>query len=236
MPAPLRTPIRHRLASAAVTTAALVVLSASAMPVMAQDTASTSPAPPPQASTVPSSPAPMAGAVTLYTSVTQDTIDAVLAAFAEQHPEVPVEVFRAPTGELDARIASELRSGGLGADVLWVSDPLSLQRYEADGLLAPLAGPAVEAVPAEYRTPTSVGTRLLNLVIVAGQEVEPCPPTGRTSPIPRTPVPWPSRIRASPARPSRPSATSPGRMTSASSSISGSGTTARSRWPRRWTS
>jgi iron(III) transport system substrate-binding protein len=172
MPIPRRTPIRRRLA---VATVALLVLAGSVMPVMGQDAASTSPAPPPQASTVPASSAPLEGAVTLYSSVTQDTIDAVLAAFAEQHPEVPVEVFRAPTGELDARIASELRSGGLGADVLWVSDPLSLQRYEADGLLAPLAGPAVEAVPAEYRTPTSVGTRLLNLVMVAGQDVEPLP-------------------------------------------------------------
>ena len=79
------------------------------------------------------------GTITLYTSVTQDTVDAVLAALAEQHPGLAVEVFRAPTGELDARIASELRSGGIGADVLWVSDPLSLQRYDADGLLAALS-------------------------------------------------------------------------------------------------
>jgi iron(III) transport system substrate-binding protein len=115
--------------------------------------------------------------VTLYTSVTQDTIDAVLVAFAEEHPDIAVEVFRAPTGELDARIAAELRSGGMGGDVLWVSDPLSLQRYEADGLLAPLAGDAFAAVPAEYRTEASVGTRLLNLVMVAGQDVEPMPAT-----------------------------------------------------------
>ena len=87
------------------------------------------------------------GQVTLYTSVTQDTVDAVLAALAEQHPGLSVEVFRAPTGELDARIASELRSGGVGADVLWVTDPLSLQRYDADGMLALLDGEAFDAVP-----------------------------------------------------------------------------------------
>jgi iron(III) transport system substrate-binding protein len=115
------------------------------------------------------------GSITLYTSATQDTVDAVLAALADVHPGLGVEVFRAPTGELDARIASELRSGGIGADVLWVTDPLSLQRYDADGLLAPLAGAAVEAVPAEYRTDTQVGTRLLDLVIVAGQDVDPAP-------------------------------------------------------------
>jgi len=96
--------------------------------------------------------APLDGEVTLYTSVTQDTVDAVLGALAEQHPGLRVEVFRAPTGELDARIASELRSGGIGADVLWVTDPLSLQRYDAAGMLAPLDAEALAAVPPEYRT------------------------------------------------------------------------------------
>ena len=39
------------------------------------------------------------GSVTLYTSVTQETVDAVVAAFAVEHGEIDVEVFRAPTGE-----------------------------------------------------------------------------------------------------------------------------------------
>ena len=115
------------------------------------------------------------GQVTVYTSVTQDTVDAVLGALAEQQPDLRVEVLRAPTGELDARIASELRSGGIGADVLWVTDPLSLQRYDAAGMLVPLDAEAFEAVPLEFRTDTFVGTRLVNLVIVAGQDVEPKP-------------------------------------------------------------
>jgi len=115
------------------------------------------------------------GTITVYTSVTQDTVDAVLAALDETHPGLQVEIFRAPTGELDARIATELRSGGIGADLLWMTDPLSVQRYEAEGLLAPLEGDAFAAVPAEYQGETFVGTRLLNLVIVAGQEVDPMP-------------------------------------------------------------
>lgn len=118
---------------------------------------------------------PVSGSITIYTSVTQDTVDAVLAALEQVHPDLDVEVFRAPTGELDARIASEQRIGGIGADVLWLTDPLSIQRHEADGLLAPLAGEAFEAVPPQYRGETFVGTRLLNLVIVAGDEMDPPP-------------------------------------------------------------
>ncbi len=120
---------------------------------------------------------PVAGSVTVYTSVTQDTVDAVLAALGETHPDLVVKILRAPTGELDARIASEQRSGGIGADVLWMTDPLSVQRYEAEGLLAPLPAEGFEDVPSEYRGETFVGTRLLNLVIVAGSELDPMPTT-----------------------------------------------------------
>lgn len=115
---------------------------------------------------------PVEGRVTVYTSVTEDTIDAVLGVLGETYPGLEVEVFRAPTGELDARIATELRIGGLGADVLWLTDPLSIQRYEAEGLLAPLEGEAFGAVPEPYRGETFVGTRLLNLVLVSGSGVE----------------------------------------------------------------
>jgi iron(III) transport system substrate-binding protein len=119
--------------------------------------------------------AAIGGDLTLYTSVTQDTVDAVLAALAEVHPDLSVKVFRAPTGELDARIATEQRIGGIGADVLWLTDPLSIQQYAADGLLAPLDGNAFDVVPAAYKGDSFVGTRLLNLVLVAGADVEPQP-------------------------------------------------------------
>ena len=117
------------------------------------------------------------GTITLYTSVTQDTVDAVLAALAQAYPDLHVNVFRAPTGQLDARIAAEQRSGGVQADVLWATDPLSTEAYSAQGLLAPLAGPGedLSAVPSQYRTDTFVGTRLLNLVMVSGSDVQPQP-------------------------------------------------------------
>lgn len=103
----------------------------------------------------------------IYSTVTQDTVDAVVEQFTDANPDATVEVFRAPTGEVTARIASELRGeGGLQADVLWFTDPLSIQQYEADGLLLEWEPAEASAVADEYRTPTFVGTRILNLVIV----------------------------------------------------------------------
>ncbi len=115
------------------------------------------------------------GTIRVYTSVTQDTVDAVVAGFAAANPDADVEVFRAPTGELTARIAAELREGDLGADVLWLTDPLSIQQYAADGLLLEWEPEEVDAVPAEFRTASFFGTRILNMVIVAGSDVTPPP-------------------------------------------------------------
>lgn len=111
----------------------------------------------------------------LYTSVTQDTVDAVVAAYRERHPGVTVDVFRAPTGELNARIAAERRSGGVEADALWLTDPLSMQQYDAEGLLAPITVDDAEAVPSAYRSDTYIGTRILNMVIVHQAGLDPAP-------------------------------------------------------------
>ncbi len=120
-------------------------------------------------------PSASAATVRLYTSVTEDTVEAVVDGYQDAFPGTKVEVFRAPTGELTARIAAEQREGGVRADVLWLTDPLSMQQYDADGLLAPVPPTAEAVVPPEYRSDTFVGTRILNMVIVAGEDVDPAP-------------------------------------------------------------
>jgi iron(III) transport system substrate-binding protein len=107
----------------------------------------------------------------VYTSVTQGTVDAVVAGFEIRYPDVDVEVFRAPTGELTARIASEQREGGLSADIIWLTDPLSMQQYDADGLLLAWDPDGFEAVPGGFRTDSFWGTRLLTMVVVHGIDV-----------------------------------------------------------------
>ncbi len=116
-----------------------------------------------------------AATVRVYTSVTQDTVDAVLAAFHDAHPEFTVDVYRAPTGEIDARIAAERRSGGIHADVLWATDPLSVEQYDADGLLRAADPPNAASLPSPYRRARFWGTRILNVVLVAHSGSSPRP-------------------------------------------------------------
>lgn len=115
----------------------------------------------------------VAGALRLYTTVTQNTVDAVVQAFAEQYPEVDVEVFRAPTGELTARVAAEQREGGVQAELLWLTDPLSMEQYESQDLFSAPPDDAVAAVDPRFASDGYVGTRLLNMVVVHGVDVAP---------------------------------------------------------------
>lgn len=109
---------------------------------------------------------PAGDVLQIYTSVTQETVEAVVEGYRADHPGVEVEVFRAPTGELTARIAAEQRQGGLQADVLWLSDPLSITAYDADGLLLEWDPAGVEALDPQSATPTWWGTRVLTMVVV----------------------------------------------------------------------
>lgn len=113
------------------------------------------------------------GTLRIYTSVTQQTVESVVEGFGERHPDVPVEVFRAPTGELAARIAAETREGGLRADLLWLTDPLSMQQYDSAGLLAAWEPTGADALLPEYATDTFWGTRILTMVMVVRDGVEP---------------------------------------------------------------
>ncbi len=130
-------------------------------------TAAASPASPdPSGATSPTALASPSGSITLYTSVTQATVDAAVQGWTDAHPDTNVDVFRAPTAEVAARIATDLASGGLKADVLWLTDPLSIAAYADQGLLQAWSPPSAAAIDPAYRTGSFFGTRLLNIVMI----------------------------------------------------------------------
>lgn len=104
--------------------------------------------------------------VLLYTSYSEPEVEALLAAFRTAEPNVKVEVFRAPTGQLNARIAAEQRSGGIQGDVLLLSDPLSMQQYSAQELLRRWSPPEADSVPPEARSDTFWGVTTSDIVVV----------------------------------------------------------------------
>jgi iron(III) transport system substrate-binding protein len=117
------------------------------------------------------SPGRPTGDVTLYTSYNQPEVDALIAAYRAEVPGVNVKVFRAPTGELSARIATEKRSGGVRGDVLLLSDPLSMQQYADQGMLRKWTPAEQDVVPADARTDTFWGVTTSDVVVVHQPDV-----------------------------------------------------------------
>jgi iron(III) transport system substrate-binding protein len=114
--------------------------------------------------------------ITLYTCVSDETIQPVIEAFEESNPGTQVDLFRAPTGELNARVAGDVRSGGLRADVIWGCDPLTVQDFVDQGLVGGWVPPDAEGVPSEFRTDDYIGVAVLYMLVVHREGV-PAPRT-----------------------------------------------------------
>ncbi len=115
-----------------------------------------------------------AESITLYTCVNDETIQAVIAQFESEHPDTEVKLYRATTGDLNARIAGDLRSGGLGADVIWACDPLSMQGYVDQDLVGGWTPEGAADIPDQYRTDDYVGVAVLYMV-AAYRDAVPAP-------------------------------------------------------------
>ncbi len=103
--------------------------------------------------------------ITVYTCATDTTVQPVIEQFEADNPGSKVELYRAPTADLNARIAGDVRSGGLQADVIWACDPLTMQDYLDQDLVG---GWTPESdIAADLRTEDYVGVAVLYVVAVA---------------------------------------------------------------------
>ena len=102
--------------------------------------------------------------ITLYTCVSDETIQPVIEEFEDANPGSQVELFRAPTADLNARVAGDVRSGGLQADVVWACDPLTMQDYVDQDLVGGWTPDNASGIPQRYRTEDYVGAAVLYIV------------------------------------------------------------------------
>src|SRR3954465_136202 len=109
--------------------------------------------------------------LTLYTCLSDTSIQPVIAAFEKDETGSAVDLFRAPTGELNARVAADARSGGLKADVIWGCDPLTVQAFVDQDLVGGWTPPDAAAIPAKFRTDDYVGAHVLYMVALHRTDV-----------------------------------------------------------------
>jgi len=105
-------------------------------------------------------------AITLYTCVSDESIQPVIEQFEKDNPGTEVKLFRAPTGDLNARVAGDVRSGGLRADVIWACDPLTMQGYADQDLVGGWTPSEAAEIPEHFRTDDYVGAAVLYMVAV----------------------------------------------------------------------
>ncbi|AKE39002.1 ABC-type Fe3+ transport system, periplasmic component [Corynebacterium camporealensis] len=102
--------------------------------------------------------------ITVYTSEPEEKVDEINAAFNEQHPDIEVEVYRAGTGDLNARIESEKSTGEVEADILWAADAATFEGYSDDLIELDLDTDAlIDEVKDEENK--YIGTRIIPTVI-----------------------------------------------------------------------
>ena len=119
------------------------------------------------------------GTVTLYTSEPQAKIDEIIAAFNEEQPDIAVEVFRAGTGDLRARIAAEQATGDIGADVLLAADVPTFEGYKDQDLFLEFTPSDADGIVDVAVDPDGyfVGTRIIPTVLAYNTNDIPEPPT-----------------------------------------------------------
>lgn len=108
------------------------------------------------------------GSLTVYTSQPTEQMEAVVASFNEEYPDVDVEIFRSGTTEVMNKLMAEFEAGNPQADVLLIADATAATQLKQDDRLMAYEDAPVENLPAAVVDPdmTFFGTKLITTGIV----------------------------------------------------------------------
>ena len=114
----------------------------------------------------------VSGTVMIYTSMFEDIIEIMIPAMERVFPNVDVQFFYGGTGMIQARIASEIVAGQLGADMLMVADPSYAIELQSLGMLHSFETPARPHLAFEYCPEgTWYPVRISNMVLAYNPEL-----------------------------------------------------------------
>lgn len=117
--------------------------------------------------------------VVLYTSMPDAVVSQLEGVIEQRFPDldgnfwapgsrgITLRVVRGRTADIQQRIADELASGGMQADLIWLAEPSPYEAYEAMGLLAPYEPPPGAPIPETYIDPEGfyVAGRVISMVL-----------------------------------------------------------------------
>ncbi len=112
------------------------------------------------------------GKVVFYTSKATANAEGVAKGFTDKYG-IPVQLFRAGGTQIAQKLALELRSGKLEADVAETSDPTMLTVLYRQGAMEPFAPENGKSLPAEFKHPkdgwTGSSIALMHLIVNANE-------------------------------------------------------------------
>jgi iron(III) transport system substrate-binding protein len=121
-------------------------------------------------------PAP-SGKITLYTSVPQNIVDRLQTDYKAKAPAVTLQVFRAGSSEVEAKMAAEKQAGSIQADVVWVAEPSTYEDFKNQGILLKFSPAEAGALPSEMKDKDGYyyAGRLINMVVAFNIKANPKP-------------------------------------------------------------
>jgi iron(III) transport system substrate-binding protein len=119
------------------------------------------------------------GEVVLYTSMPDSVIDRLKGVVENRFPDldgnywlsghsgISLTVVSGRTADIQGRIAEEIATGGVRADVIWLAEPSPYETYKDMGVLAPYEPPADAPIPSRYIDPDGfyVAGRVICMVL-----------------------------------------------------------------------
>jgi iron(III) transport system substrate-binding protein len=124
----------------------------------------------------PGGPAP-SGRIILYTSVPQNIVDRLQTDYKAKFPGAILDVFRAGSSEVEAKLATEKQAGGIQADLVWVAEPSTYEDFKKQGILLKFASEEAKALPDEMKDKDGFyyAGRLINMVVAFNIKANPRP-------------------------------------------------------------
>lgn len=121
----------------------------------------------PRPAEAPPSMAGYSGTVTLYCSMQEEEIQAIKEGFEEKYPDITMNYFFAGTNKVLTKLATEMQSGEIAADLVWTGAPSDYRKLKENRYLSPYISPQAininEAFMDEHHY--YIGGRLMSAVI-----------------------------------------------------------------------
>jgi len=115
----------------------------------------------------------------VYTSCPIDIMTQLEQAFEAANPDIDLEIYRSGTGTVTAKITTELEAGKVLADLIFVADYATYERYKALDLLLAYDSPEAVNLPEMLVDPDKCyyGARVFAMIIAYNTAQVTAPPT-----------------------------------------------------------